>query len=151
MSTETNNTGGEHEHDDSEPDAKVASWDEGQRRFGREMEKRKTRVYEIPTEDGEEPLIWEFEIKKLTGEERSNAEDAAVNVEEKGGSQEVSIDSRAVKREIIKTGVTDAPDGFKATDRHVERLLETAPEVAEDLVESIEDFSHLPEEDRVAF
>jgi len=146
--TDTDTTDASNENNSS---AAAASWEEGRRRFGREMEKRKVREYPIPTEEGEDPMIWRFTIRKLTGEERSSAEDAAVNVEENRNKTEISMDSRAVKREIIKAGVVEGPEGFKCTDRHVDQLIKNSPEVAEDLADSIENFSKIDEEERVAF
>lgn len=131
---------------DNEP--REATFEEGVGRAERELQKRKVREYELPSEEGEEPLVWRFTIKKLTAEEHEEVEDAAVTVKQSRNDTTVETDSGALRRALIKNGVVEGPDGFKLTDRHIKKL---PYEVTEDLADSIEDFSELPEEERVAF
>lgn len=129
---------------DAEPER--ASFEEGVAVAGAEFEKRKRRVYELP--DGR---VWEFTIKKLTGEEMSKAEDAATTIEENRNNVEVNVDSAAGKRAQIKMGVVDGPEGFRTSDRHVKKLQNNAPEIFDDLADAIENFSSIEEEERVGF
>jgi hypothetical protein len=133
---------------DKEAEPREASFDEGISRAQRELEKRKVREYELPREEGEDPLLWRFTIKKLTAEERDKVEDAGTEIKEHRNEISVETDSSAIKKELIKQGVVEGPDGFKLTDRHTEKL---PYEVRDDLADSIEEFSDLPEEERVAF
>lgn len=147
MSTDDDAPNKEHDTStDTEP--RTASFDEGLQRANRELQKRKTRRYELPSEEGEEPIVWEFTIKKLTGEERDEVEDEAIEFTEKRNETNVEMNTGRLKKEQIKRGVVDGPEGFKLTDRHIEKL---PYEVRDDLADAIENFSTLDEEERIAF
>jgi hypothetical protein len=122
------------------------SFEEGISRAAAEFDKTKRRRYELPGGGH-----WTFEIRKLTGEQREQVEDAAVTVQQTRNDADVEVDSRAIKRELIRHGVVDGPDGFKTTDRHIDKLLENHYEVGDQLADDIENFSELPEDDEQGF
>jgi hypothetical protein len=133
----------EHDHDD-EPE--VASFEEGMAVAAKEYEKRKTRTYKLP--DGR---VWEFTFKKLTGSERDEAEDAAVNVEEHRNKQEIKTDTGALKTTLIKNGVVSGPPGYKGAERQIAQMHEQMPELVDDLADAIENFSTIDNDAKVGF
>lgn len=124
-------------------------FDEGIQEAAKEFEVTKTRTYDVPGTDG---ATWEFEIKKMTGAERGKVKRAGAKQQRRssaGRSGDLDVDE--VQREILRQGIVDGPPGFETTDQNLRDLMENTPEIADDLVDAIENFSELDEDDEQGF
>lgn len=122
-----------------------ASWDDAQSHNQRLKSQRKTIDIAFP-EDPDKFV--RFEYRMLSESEIDEAENAAVNIQTSRNKQEITTDSGALRKVLIKHGVTEGPEGFKATERYVESM---PTWIKRPLADAIENFTEMPEEAREGF
>lgn len=113
---------------------------------------RKTREYELPNPDGDDPLVIWFEYRMLSEAEREEMANktASFSPTRTGQDDDVDMDISAGRLYAMKTAITDTNiEGFKATDRGIKEA--TTADIREDLGDAISDFSNMPEEERLKF
>lgn len=142
----TNNDAGSEMMSDGEAEPEALSWEEAMNHNQRLQSQRKTIQISVPGADGEKFV--EFEYRMLTESEIDAAEDASVNIESKRNKQEITTDSGALRRSIIKSGVTDGPPGFKATEAYIEQMPHW---IKEPLSSAIESFAEMDPVTREGF
>ena len=130
-----------------EPSAETsdATWEEVVSHDRELKSQRKTIEIAFP-EDPSRSVT--FEYRMLSETERDEAEDAATNIDTSRNKTEITTDNGALRRTLIKHGVTDGPEGFKATERYIDQMPHW---VKEPLANAIENFTEMDEETREGF
>lgn len=122
----------------------AASFDDLRRDKSRRREMRKRLLWE--THDGK---VGRFTYRALTESESDAIRMDARRTPAANGDLSSGLDMEKFRTKIIKTGVTDGPDGFtKNSESHAEKLPDA---LREELADAIVDFSDMDEETRVNF
>ena len=128
-----------------EPSGNEASWEEAISHDRQLKSQRKTIQIAFPEEPDQ---FVEFEYRMLTESEEDEAEDAATNIETSRNKTEITTDSGALRATVIKNGVTDGPEGFKATESYIQQMPNW---IKKPLANAIEDFTSMDEVTREGF
>lgn len=91
-------------------------------------------------------VTWRYRM--LTEEERREAEQAAISIEQSRNKEEINTDSGALKDKLIEHGVVDGPEGYENKRAHRGAIPDHQKEP---LADAIDSFSEMPEEVREGF
>lgn len=111
------------------------AWEQATDQFAQIRNARKTYTFELP--DGQE-LTFQYRMLEEHEEDEIFGE---APIDEVDGLSEFRTD-------IILTGVTDGPEGFKLTRHEIAKML---PKIKKELADAIVDFSTMDEETRFKF
>lgn len=118
-------------------------WGEASSKWEAQRNSRKEISLPVRDENGNVSGKVTFEYRMLTEDERRDAENAATSIEVKRNKEEVTTDSGALKRTLIKHGVTDGPEGFRTEERFIRSMPD---HIKEPLASAIDEFSEMPME-----
>lgn len=115
-----------------------------------EEQENATKEITLPVRNDNGEIVGEttWRYRMLNEEERRDAENAAVNIDTKRNSEEITMESDALKDKLIEYGVVDGPEGFRNKKAHRQAI---PSHQKEELADAIDNFSAMPREVREGF